>query len=347
MTTADTPLVLGIDIGGTQCAVAVGDGQERVLAHTRWPSEVEKGPQAMIRRMTDEARRLLGRIPGRLAGIGVGCGGPLDRLSGIVLNPPNLPGWERVNLTARLAAILNAPAWLDNDANVGALGEYRHGAGRGASNMIYVTVSTGIGAGIILNGQTWYGVADSAGEIGHQTVLLSGAKCTCGNTGCLETVASGTAIGREARDAVTNDRGVTTRPLLAAVNGQASTLNAQHVADLARTGDPLARRIWLHAVSYLAIGIGNLITTLAPSRVIIGGGVAAAGDVLFEPLREALRERVRLVPMDQVEVVPAALGTDSVLRGAISLALQCVAEKRPIAPRPKTGRRASTGTLRT
>lgn len=345
MTSAETPLVAGIDIGGTKCAAAIAEAtSEKVLAQSRWPSEVDKGPQAMIRRMSDEVRKLLTRTPGKLVGVGVACGGPLDRHSGLVLSPPNLPGWDRVSLTARLAASLGAPAWLENDANAGALGEFRYGAGRGCQNMVYVTISTGIGAGLMINGQLLYGLGESAGEVGHQTVLAGGPKCGCGNSGCLEMLASGSAIGRRARAAALAEPS-SARRLIESANNDLNQVTARHVADGARSGDPFARRIWSEAIGYLAIGLSNVVTILAPQRVILGGGMAGAGDMLFEPLQAGIRQRVRLVPVEQVEVLPAGLGPDSALRGSLAVAIQAIADKRPMAPRTRAGRR-TTGDLR-
>ncbi len=313
-------LLLGVDIGGTKVALAAADRDGGVIVQTRFPAEAERGPDWMLRRIVDESHGLLDPLPGRLLGIGVACGGPLDRLAGVILGPPNLPGWDNVSVTARLSEALDAPAWVDNDANVAALGESRFGAGRGVQDMVYVTVSTGIGGGVIVGGQVVHGVRDSGGEIGHQTLVPNGPRCGCGNDGCLEALASGPSIARRARQAAEADP-VGAGRLVAAVGGDVSQITARHVADAARAGDLFAGRLWAEAMEYLGLGIGNVITILSPQRVVIGGGLSAAGDLLFEPVRATVRRRVRLVPTDQVDIVPAALGQDSPLRGAIALAM--------------------------
>jgi glucokinase len=318
---ANRRLLLGIDIGGTKVALALGDADGGLLSASRHEAEVARGPDHMLARIVDEAHRLLGAAEGKLEAIGISCGGALDRRRGLVLNPPNLPGWDSVPVVAHLSGALQAPASLDNDANLAALGEHRFGAGRPFANLVYVTVSTGIGGGIISEGKLVRGLSDSAGELGHQTLDPQGPPCGCGNRGCLEALSSGGAIAREARRAVEEspDEGAA---LLALASGKPDRLAAWMVAQAAAAGDALAAALWHRAMEYLGLGIANVVSILAPQAVIIGGGMIAAGELLLAPVRSAVRSRVRLVPAEEVAILPAALGPDSALRGALALALE-------------------------
>jgi glucokinase len=309
---------LAVDIGGTKVALALAD-ERSILARVRYDAEADRGPDFMIDRALAEARQLLAKLPGTLMAAGISCGGPLDRRSGVVRNPPNLPGWTEVALASRIAGGLGTRAALDNDAKLAALGEHRLGAARGFRRFVYLTVSTGIGGGLVLDGELQYGLGDAAGEVGHQTLMADGPLCGCGNRGCLEALASGTAIGRAAREAARADP-VAAQPLLRFAGGDSARLSAGLVAQAAVAGDPLARALWGRAMNMLGVGIGNLVTILAPEAIVIGGGLSAAGAALFDPVRAVVRERVRLLPAASVAIVPAELGTESSLHGALALA---------------------------
>ncbi len=309
--------VLGIDVGGTKLAAGVVDADGRVLAREQTPTEAGKGPAHVLDRIVRLGRVLLSRrevLASDIRRVGIGCAGPVDRRAGLVFNPPNLPGWVRVPLVDHVARALGLSAVLDNDANAAALGESRYGAGRGAESMVYITVSTGIGGGVVLNGRLWHGLGDGAGEVGHMTLEPGGPLCGCGNRGCLEALASGTAIARRARALLAAGRQSRLRDMPA--------FTAAEVVALAAAGDALAREVWEGAVGWLALGVGALITILAPERIIIGGGVAKAGTLLFEPLRRQVRERVKLVQAEKVQILPTALGDDVGVLGAAALALQ-------------------------
>jgi glucokinase len=237
----------------------------------------------------------------------------VDLKAGVVFNPPNLPGWVRVPLSDRIQQALGLPTILENDANAAGLGEYRYGAGRGAQSIVYMTVSTGIGGGIILDGKVWHGLKDAAGEIGHMTVCPDGPVCGCGNRGCLEAMSSGTSIARRARDLLAAGR--------QSALSQIANPTSSDVVRLAKTGDPVACETWEGAVRFLGIGVAAAITILAPERIVIGGGVTKAGDFLFQPLREHVRQRVKLVPVESVPILPAALGPDVGILGAAAVAL--------------------------
>ncbi len=308
--------VLAIDIGGTKLAAGVVDGDGRMLARAEVPTLAAEGLEPVLGRIVGLGRELLARPDVAHAGIqriGVGCAGPVDLKAGLVFQPPNLPGWTRVPLTDHLERELGLPTVLENDANAAALGEFRYGAGKGARSIVYMTVSTGIGGGIILDGKVWHGVRDAAGEIGHITVCPDGPLCGCGNRGCLEAMSSGPSIARRARAMVASGR----QTRLSAI----ANPNSADVVRLAQEGDLVAAEVWTEAVKYLGIGVAAVITFLAPERVVIGGGVTKAGDFLFQPLRERVCQHVTLMPANSVPVLPAALGPDVGILGAAAVAL--------------------------
>jgi glucokinase len=237
----------------------------------------------------------------------------VDLAAGKVFNPPNLPGWNDVSLVSHIQSALGLPAVLENDANAAALGEFRYGAGKGVRSLVYFTVSTGIGGGIILDGKVWHGLKDAAGEVGHMTVCPDGPVCGCGSRGCLEAMASGPSIARRAREAVAAGRSTRLR--------EVPVVTSADVVRLAQEGDAVAREVWDAAVKFLGIGVAAAITILAPERVVLGGGVTRAGDFLFDPLRAEVRRRVKLVPVESVPILPAMLGPDVGILGAAALAM--------------------------
>lgn len=302
--------VAGIDIGGTKIALALAAPDGRMMETTRFPTRVGEGPRRILEEAAEGLGRMLERTGASLRAVGVGCGGPLDRRGGLILSPPNLPGWDEFPIVALLEERLGVPALLDNDANAAALGEHRYGAGRGYEDMTYITISTGIGGGVIVGGRLVHGVADGAGEVGHMTVLPDGPACGCGARGCLEALCSGTSIARRARER------------LAA--GAASSLSqgevtAQAVAEAALEGDAVAAEVWDETIHHLAVGVGNLFSALAPEAVVIGGGVSTAGSQLFEPLRRLVRGRVTMLPPEKINILQASLGGDSGIYGAVIL----------------------------
>lgn len=306
--------VAGIDIGGTKIALAVADLEGRVLEKTRFPARTrERGPHAIMEEALAGVERLLGQTGSRLMAVGVGCAGPLDRRRGLILSPPNLPGWDEFPIVKLVEERLGVPVLLDNDANAAALGEHRYGAGRGYQHLIYITQSTGIGGGVIVRGRLVHGVSDGAGEVGHMTVLPDGPECGCGGRGCLEALCSGTALARRVRERLA------TGEVSALSALSPSEVTGRAVAEAAHAGDAVASQVWDEMIHYLAVGVGNLFNVLAPEAVVIGGGVSEAGEQLFVPLRERVRERVRMLPPEKINILQASLGGDSALHGAVIL----------------------------
>jgi glucokinase len=309
--------VLGVDIGGTKLAAGVVNVEGRILTRAEVPTRAVEGPKRVLDRIVQLAEKVLARtetshVPVRR--IGIGCAGPVDRKAGLILDPPNLPGWTQVPLVEHFEQALGLPVVLENDANAAALGEFRYGAGKGAQSLVYLTVSTGIGGGIILDGKIWHGLKDAAGEIGHMTLLPDGPLCGCGSRGCLEALASGPSIVRRARELLAAGRDSRLRDL--------GEFTSTDIARLAQEADLVAGEVWQSAVRFLALGVTAAITILAPERVVIGGGVTRAGDLLFEPLRREVKSRVRLVSTNSVPLLPAALGADVGILGAAAVALE-------------------------
>ena len=304
--------ILGIDIGGTKSIVGVADKSGNILAQKRIFTPNTLGPDAniaMILSAADEVIKMSGR---KIAAIGIGCGGPLDRKSGTLHKVSNLPGWQGLCLTEIFSRQFGAPAYLDNDATAGAMGEVVFGAGRGVDCFAYFTISTGIGGGIIIDGKPYRGCGENAGEFGHTKILPDGPKCNCGDKGCLEALASGTAIARIAREGLNAGA----KSVL-----MDSDVTAELVAHAASEGDKFACEVWSQAMYYLGIGIANVVNILNPRLVILGGGVTNAGDMLFGPVRRVVNERAMSALAVDVEIVPAANGDLVGLMGAFAVAL--------------------------
>ncbi|MBC8145979.1 MAG: ROK family protein [bacterium] len=355
-------MLLAIDIGGTKLAVGAATRDEfaatgRLTTLVKELIPAPGDPETVIARIVEIATSM--NAPGGFESIGISIGGPLDHRTGTVINFPHLPGWQWIPLSDRLSFQLGAPARLDNDANLGALAEHRLGAGRGVSDMVYLTLSTGIGGGVIVDSALVHGVRSSAAEVGHITVQTDGPKCACGNPGCLERMASGTNIARAAREAlaaaeqsdaanvelskpgavqsgsmqlglagatqadIERAKAVQSNPgmlLHELYKRDPNALTAEHVAIAAAGGDAIAMRVWDRSMEYIAIGLGSIIHVLAPSLIVLGGGVSQAGDLLLEPVRRHLRKHVFYVPLDEIRVELAQLGHDSAVLGAAVLA---------------------------
>jgi glucokinase len=311
-------LVVGVDLGGTLIRAIVTDRDGQKVARSQHPTEGSAGPDTVIARLLATVQEAVSEIDtDRVGGIGVGAPGPVDPTTGVLYDPPNIPGWEPTSLTDAIQARFNRPAFAGNDANVAALGEHRFGAGRGVSDFIYLTVSTGIGGGIISGGRLVTGARGFAGEAGHQVLDPDGPMCSCGQRGHLEAFSAGPSIARDARRIAAS--GADTRMLELA--GSVEAITSKVVAEAARAGDAVALEIIQRAAYYIGLGLTNLIHLFDPTRIAIGGGVSQAGDILFEPVRETVSQSLMSHVYQGVEIVPAALGADVGLLGAVALAL--------------------------
>lgn len=293
---------IGVDLGGTKILTGLVNDTGVIERTVEVPTGASEGPDAVIERIVRSVQEVKGAVPNEhLYGIGIGAPGPLNPKDGVVLSPPNLPGWDNIPLRDRVGQRFGLPCFLENDANAAALAEHRFGAGQGTTDMIYITVSTGIGAGLILDGKLYHGSGGFAGEVGHIVVDTNGPVCTCGNTGCLEAVSSGTAIAREA----------------SIVFGRQCT--AKEVAELAEQGNQDAITILDRAFAYLGAGIVSLVNLFNPSKIVIGGGVSHTGDAMFRQLSAAVQEKAFEAPRSMVTIVPAQLGVNSGMLGGATL----------------------------
>lgn len=311
-----TNAAIGIDLGGTNVRAAVIERAEgRALALASQPTLAQEGPERGIRRIEDLIERVMdeaGCPAGTLAGIGIGATGPLDVKHGLIASPWNMPGWREVPIVRLLAERFGLPALLDNDCNVAALGEHWLGAGRGCEDMIYLTVSTGIGAGIILGNRLHRGYNANAGEVGAMTIAPGGAMLE-DLDGAWEALASGPAIARMGREA--GDAG-----LLSAASGDPAKITAPLIAQMAMEGNPVAQRLMDEVAYTLGVGIANLLVILAPQIVVMGGGVMESWDVLQPRMSQVVRARTRLLPgLDEVPIVRAELGDRAGMFGAARL----------------------------
>ncbi len=310
------PAVIGVDLGGTQIRAALIQGA-RLISRVSLPTRDEEGRDAVIQRIKEAIRQAAhqGGVPlEQVPGIGIGAPGPLDGRSGVIISPPNLKGWHNVPLRQIIQDEFRLPVALGHDASVAALAEHMFGTGRGVPDMIYITISTGIGGGVLLGGKLLLGVSGVAPEPGHMTIDIHGPRCNCGNIGCLEMLASGTAIARHAAEAIAQGKG---QGMLAAARAlQEQEVDARVVVEAARRGDQVAQAIMRKAAEYVGVGIVNLIHLFNPALIVIGGGVSKAGPLLFEPIRQMVEARAMAVQRRAVRIVPAALGQDAGLLGA-------------------------------
>ncbi|HMA25660.1 MAG TPA: ROK family protein, partial [Gemmatimonadaceae bacterium] len=240
---------------------------------------------------------------------------PLDRDKGIVIVAPNL-GWRNFPLRDRIGERLNLPATLDNDANCATVGEWWQGAARGGTNVIGITIGTGIGGGLILDGKLFHGSSDVAGEIGHTTIDLNGRHCKCGNYGCLEAYASGPAIATRAREVLVREETASLLPSI--VGGHLESITAETVYKAAQQGDAVASEIVRDTARYLGVGIANLLNTINADVVVVAGGVTAAGDALFVPLRAEVRRRAFRPAVDATRIVAGELPGTAGVVGAVA-----------------------------
>lgn len=330
------PLVIGIDLGGTQIRTALLQGS-RLLSRVSLLTGLNPAPDRIIPRMYETIAQVLSQAGislEQIAGIGIGAPGPLNGRTGVVFAPPNLPGWKDVPLRDIFQKHFAKPVYLENDANAAALAEHMFGAGRNSQEMVYMTISTGIGGGVITNGQIVEGIAGTAGEVGHMTIDWQGERCNCGNIGCLESISSGTAIARRAQQLIAQDQGSDLlnfarehqqrqtidlemdNPVQAE---QAIAITAHTVALAAEAGSVTAQQIIERASYGLGIGLVNIIHIFNPEVIILGGGLTKMGTRLLDPALRVVQERGMVVPRETVRIVLAELGPDVGLVGAGAL----------------------------
>jgi glucokinase len=313
---AQQGLFVGVDVGGTKVAAGLVDANGEIISQTRVPmvstASAEEGLRAVLQAITE----VIPDGEAQVGGIGICAPGPLDPTTGVILNPPNVPCWRDFPLAEEVQKVHRVPVRLDNDANAAALAEARWGAGRGYPSVFYATIGTGIGTGIIFDGRIFHGRTGAAGEGGHVSIDYRGPLCKCGKPGCIEVFASGTAIGKRARQKIA-DGGKSSMPYLA--GGNLDAVTGEIVGKAFASGDPLATEILTETADMVALWLGNMIDLLDPHVIVIGGGAAA----LIQPFFDRIRRRIPQLTVNprssEVPIVSSRYGADSGIAGGAAL----------------------------
>ena len=305
--------VVGVDLGGTKIYTALVDLEGNVKNEIIVKTEAEQGDVAVLNKILNTIDTVLEDIDIKeVLAIGVGSPGPLDIKNGVIVYTPNLP-FKNFNIVKPIKEKYNLPTYLDNDANVATLGEFMFGTGKGIENMVFVTVSTGIGGGAIINGKLFRGSTGNALEVGHMTIMKNGPRCGCGNDGCAESQGSGTAIERSAKEAVKSNAITTLKDY--------SDVTAKEVFDEAKKGDRVANEILTNALSYLGITIANIANTFDPDMIVIGGGVVNGGDIVLETIKKEVKNRCLRSISCNCKIEKAMLDGKAGMLGAAALAI--------------------------
>jgi glucokinase len=315
--------IIGVDLGGTKISAgAIRQDGSQTSGVRSVATLAELGADGVVDRIVGVIEGVIldtinetGASRRDFVGIGIGAPGPLDREKGIVVVAPNL-GWRDFPLRDRISSRLNLPSTLDNDANCATVGEWWLGAARGGRNVVGMTIGTGIGGGLILDGELYHGSSDVAGEIGHTTIDVNGRHCKCGNYGCLEAYASGPAIATRAAEALVREDTASMLPSM--VDGQLDRITAELVYDAAKKGDGLANEIVRDTARYLGAGVATLLNVINPDVVVVAGGVTRAGEALFGPLRTEVRRRAFKPAVQACRIVPAELPGTAGVVGAVA-----------------------------
>jgi glucokinase len=309
--------VLAFDVGGTKLAVGVVDAAGGVQSFLVEPTHAERGPEQGLERLFELGHRAVAESAldwPEIRGVGVCAGGPLDAARGVLVAPVHMPGWNDVEITAQAEREYERPAFLENDATAAAAGEHRYGAGAGTRHMVYLTVSTGVGGGVVVDGRLYRGAGGNGSELGHVTVDCDGRLCRgCGRKGCLEAYVSGTSIAERAQEA------------------GLSAASAEDVAAAARGGDPVAQAVWDETVAALACGLTSIVNVFEPELVVVGGGVMRAGEQLLGPVRERVLAEAMTPAGQDVRLVRSALGDHVGVVGAAAIAYERLASGLPLA----------------
>ena len=309
---------IGIDVGGTNVKIALVDEKGKIIYSNSVPTYAKMGFEYTVNNIKQSIRDLMKETrtdEKSIEGIGFDCPGQIDYKNGIVKLAPNIPGWVDVPIAKMIEDEFHIKTRIDNDVRCAALGELKFGAGKGCENFVCITVGTGIGSGLVINGKLVRGASNAAGEIGHiKLKAKDGAICGCGDTGCLEAYASGPCIVAMAQDYIKGGKSAKFAEM--ASDGE---ITPYIVAKAAEAGDPVAKRIFEIMGEYIGLGLTSVINLLNPEKVIVGGGVAECGDLLLEPIRKTVKKRAMVVAGSAVEIVPAQLGNSAGVIGASML----------------------------
>ena len=316
---------IGVDLGGTKVEVARVDSAGRVHQRVRRPTDVRDGPAAIEAEIVAVVHELQGTASSRPVGVGVGVAGQIDPHHGIVRFAPNL-GWRNVPFQEDLSQALGLPVVVTNDVRAATWGEWLYGAGQGCDDLICLFVGTGIGGGVVSGGRVLTGCSNTAGELGHITVDLNGPQCTCGNGGCLEALAGGWAIARQARESISADPSAGAF-LLKMADGQLEMMTAKIVFQSSRAGDPLAKQLVGRVEEALIAGATSLVNAFNPCRLILGGGVIEGMPEMVDRIARGVHQRALSAAREPLEILRARLGSDAGVIGAATLAIRTFAEE--------------------
>jgi glucokinase len=315
-------LIIGVDVGGSKINALLADADGNIEAQSLKDTLADEGPDAVIGRIIEAISQLTSGV--EVAGIGIGAAGAYDAERGAIAFSPNLPGWNNIPLRDIISREFGLPTYLQNDCTLAALGEHRFGAGVGVDNLVYVGLGTGIGGGIIADGQIYTGTSGAAGEIGHMIIDINGSLCKCGSYGCWENYASGRAIAQEAARQM--EAGIPTA-IRRYAGGDATKVTAQKVLQAAQDGDYIAHEIISRTAYYVGIGLVNLVNIFNPELILIGGGLANMGSLLLDQATKVVQERVFEISAQAVRIELAQLGNDAAALGAVALVLQEIRSK--------------------
>lgn len=322
----DAKYVIGVDLGGTNVRAAVTDLSGKIVGEGRTDSKAMDGLEVTIGQIISAIRLAVSKSPVDLtdiAGVGMGVPGTHKSEEGIVLWSPNFKDWNGVQLLAPIREDLGVPVYMGNDANVAALGESMFGAGRGAKCMVMFTLGTGIGSGLVIEGKSYIGVTETAPEMGHHIILAGGPRCSCGRNGCLEALARRDAIIWRAAEKAHKGRYTT---LLEMCKGDLRYITPAMIAEAAEEGDPISIETMEETGYYIGLGVANAINILNPDKVVIGGGIAQAGKLIFDPIMRTVRVNALAAPLEAVEILPAELGDDAGVLGGAAMVIQRMQE---------------------
>lgn len=306
-------LFIGVDLGGTKIYTALSDENGNIIKEIIKPTEASKGYEQIVEKIKESIRYVSSDIENnKIISIGIGSPGPLDVSNGLIVNPPNLP-FNNFNIVDCLKDEFKLPVFLDNDANAATLAEYKFGAGVGTTNMIFITASTGVGAGAVLNKDIYRGSTSNALELGHTTVDYSGNKCGCGNMGCVEAMSSGTAIKNQAEELLKLDVETSLRKY--------DLVTAKEVFIESSNGDKLASEVLRKSLGYLGVAVSNAANIFDPDMIVVGGGVSDGGQIVFDIINEEMKTRCLSPILKHCIVKKAQLGGKAGVLGAVALAM--------------------------
>jgi glucokinase len=301
--------LLGIDIGGTKTSVCIGDEQGLIRASRRISTQIPNGPETCIQHIVDLSRSLLddSKLERKdVTAVGISAPGPVSVSKGLMLAPPNMPGWVNVPVVQRFQDAFQRPVFMNNDANACALAEYRFGACRGVANLVYLTMSTGLGAGFVANGKIVQGITDTGGEVGHHVLDIHGPPCPCGQRGCWEIYCGGRNVANRLREYIVTRRIQTA--ILDQAGGDPDQIDFKAFVEAVKRNDPFAEQAWRDYIERLAQGIGTVIQFMNPEVILMGTIAIHAGDLLFAPLRKALPRYAWKPGVEACRLLPSSLG---------------------------------------